>query len=317
VGECWGWGQVGDIIIWYVPGGGLLSNPYRVIGTAFPIYDDSNPDADIHIKTIYGVDMSSDGRTTSMGGFDAAAPEVGFSDETFVAPDGTPYRAGPASVVAIRDVPAILEPGADLSFLQGNPDDVVYIFDTDLGPADFTHLVAIDSALHLVGADSSKAGFGVNLPLTNTPATGVEPRSGGARGNYTHEFYFNNELTSVEAVTTTCGRVVNKRIDPTDLHRFLVSLSAADCNTQNVTVTLLGIVDNQGNVLDSESATVGLLIGDVDADRTVTRTDFNLVRAAVGQIADGSNYRDDINANGKIETTDGKAVRQHVGTFLP
>lgn len=288
-----------------------------MVGTSYPTYDDSNPDADIHFKTIYGVDLNPDGTTLSMGGFDAAEPQYSFADESFISPDGTTYPAGPVSVVAIRDVSKFLEPGADLSFLQGNPDDVVYIFDTDIPASGFPTLGTLDRSFTLVGTGSDKGGFMVELPLTNTPATGVEPRSGGTKGNYTVELYFNDVLASVAKASTTCGRVVSQTIDPTDPHRLLVNLSAPACNAQNVTITLTGIVDDQGNALDSASATVGLLVGDVDADRTVTKTDFNLVKAAVGQTTDSTNFRADVNANGMIDNNDSKLVKQHLGTTLP
>ncbi len=82
-------------------------------------------------------------------------------------------------------------------------------------------------------------------------------------------------------------------------------------------MTLSNIVDNQSNALPSASATVGLLIGDVDANRAVTVADFNLLKADDGQVTDGSNFREDINGNGAIDRNDGKLLRQRIGTSLP
>jgi hypothetical protein len=316
-GQYWAYSNLFDHITWGVGGSGLTNSPDRIIGVAFPTYDDTDPEADIHLMTIYGPDLNPDGPILSMGGFNAAEPEISFQDEQFIAPDGTTYLAGPAQVVAIQDVFQYLTPGADLSFLQGNPDDVVYVFDTDVPAADFGSLAVLNSSFALGAAFSAEGGFGVDLPLTNTPATGVEPRSGGRRGNYTVGFHFNNSVASVASVTTTCGTVVSEQIDLTDSHLFLVNLSAPACNAQDLTVILTGIVDDQGNVLDSAPATVGLLIGDTDGDRTVTRGDFSLVKTVLGQITDGTNFREDVNANGTIDNNDGKLVKQHLGATLP
>lgn len=291
--------------------------PYRVVAAAFLMYDDTDSSADVHIKTIYGTDLNADGTELLMGGIDASDPPVSFENELFLATDGTGYRAGSVNQVAISDVPAFLGAGYDLSFLQGPADEVVYIFDTTIPAANFPSLATFDPSFAVQGASSVKDGFGVNLPLTLTPATAIEPRSGGKHGSYTVQFAFNNNLASVESATTSCGTVVSKAIDRTDPRLFSVNLRVADCNTQNVAVTLTGIVDEQGNVLDSASTTVGLLIGDVDSDRTVTKTDFSLVKKAIGQTTDSTNFRDDVNANGKIDSNDSKLVKQHLGNTVP
>lgn len=171
------------------------------------------------------------------------------------------------------------------------------------------------AGLALVSADSAKGGFAIDLPLTGP--TGIESRSGGRQGNYTVEFVFNNNLSSVASVATSCGSVASSAIDGTDPRRFVVNLRAAECDAQEVTVTLNGITDDQSNTLPSASATVGLLVGDVDADRVVTVADSNLVRGDNGQATNGDNFRGDINANGSIDRNDVKLIRQRIGNSLP
>jgi hypothetical protein len=56
-------------------------------------------------------------------------------------------------------------------------------------------------------------------------------------------------------------------IDAADPHRYIVNLAAATCNAQNVTVTLTGVADDQGNTLTAAAITMGLLLGDVDGAR--------------------------------------------------
>ena len=171
------------------------------------------------------------------------------------------------------------------------------------------------SGLALLSAQSVKNGFGIDLPLSGP--SGVEDRSGGAASRFTVNFTFNNNLVSVASATTGCGQVTSSMIDPTDSHRYLVNLRNASCNEQDVVITLNGIVDDQSNTLPSASVTLGLLLGDVDGDRTVTNADFSIAKADQGQVTDDSNFRVDINTNGTIDRSDANTVKRQIGTSLP
>ena len=179
----------------------------------------------------------------------------------------------------------------------------------------FVRVAPAAGTLALSSAESVKGGFAIDLPLGGTP--GVESRSGGAQGSYTIEFTFNNNLTSVGSVTTSCGTVTSSMIDSSDPHRYIVNLAAVSCNAQDVTITLTSITDDQANTLASASVTVGLLLGDVDGDGTVTTTDFNLTKSDNGQSTDATNFREDVKVNGRIDRNDATTVRQQVGTSLP
>lgn len=179
----------------------------------------------------------------------------------------------------------------------------------------FVRVAPASAGLALVSAESVKGGFAINLPLTGTP--GVECRSGGSQGSYTIDFTFNNDLTSVATVATSCGTVTSSMIDGTDPHRYIVNLAAASCNAQNVTVTLTGVVDTQGNSLPAAAVTMGLLLGDVDGDGTVATADFTLTKADNGQTTDGTNFREDVNVNGRVDRRDATIVKQQIGTSLP
>jgi hypothetical protein len=179
----------------------------------------------------------------------------------------------------------------------------------------FVRVAPVATALALLSAESVKGGFAIDLPLTGTP--GVESRGGGSAGSYTIDFTFNNNLTSVAGVATSCGTVTSSMIDAGDSHRYIVNLAAPACNAQDVTVTLTGVTDDQANTLPSASVTVGLLLGDVDGDGTVTAIDFNLTKSDNGQNTDATNFREDVRVNGRIDRNDAKTVRQQVGTSLP
>jgi hypothetical protein len=179
----------------------------------------------------------------------------------------------------------------------------------------FVRVAPAAGTLALSSAESVKGGFAIDLPLGGTP--GVESRSGGAQGSYTIEFTFNNNLTSVGSVTTSCGTVTSSMIDSSDPHRYIVNLAAVSCNAQDVTITLTSITDDQANTLAAASVTVGLLLGDVDGDGTVTTADFNLTKSDNGQSTDATNFREDVKVNGRIDRNDATTVRQQVGTSLP
>jgi hypothetical protein len=179
------------------------------------------------------------------------------------------------------------------------------VFALDLGFA---------NPLTLLSAASVKGGFAIDLPLTGTP--GIEDRRSSG-GTYSLIFTFSNSLTSVAGVASSCGTVVSGLIDSTNPRQFTVNLTGVLCNAEDVIVTLTGVQDDQSNTLASASATMGLLLGDVDGDGSVTMADVNLVRASLGQTADATNFRRDINPDGTINHMDVSRAKHSVGTSLP
>ena len=65
------------------------------------------------------------------------------------------------------------------------------------------------------------------------------------------------------------------------------------------------------------TVSANLLIGDVNGDKTVDRTDVTLTRGQVGVPVSGSNFREDVKVNGAINSADVKAVRAANGHSLP
>ena len=189
--------------------------------------------------------------------------------------------------------------------LGGGASNVGTVFRLDLN---------FPNPLTLLSAASVKGGFGIDLPLTGT--TGIEDRRSSA-GTYSITLTFNNNLTAVAAVTSSCGTVVSGLIDGTNPHQFVVSLTGVFCNAQDVTVTLTNVQDDHSNILATASATMGLLLGDVDGDGSVTTADVDLVRASKGQPADATNFRRDVNPDGTINRSDYQRVKHQLGTSLP
>ena len=168
-----------------------------------------------------------------------------------------------------------------------------------------------------MSAASVKGPFAIDLPLSGP--SGVEDRSGGPNKKYTVVMTFDQNIVSVGSASSTCGSVQSIVIDSADPHKVKLNLVnvAHGCNGSTITVTADSITDDQGNVLDSASVGLGLLLGDVNADRVVNRSDYNEAQMHKGQKADEENFRNDVNANGHIEHSDIALIRQQQGTSLP
>jgi hypothetical protein len=158
--------------------------------------------------------------------------------------------------------------------------------------------------------------FDVDLPLTGPH--GIECRSGGNNGNHTLVFTFANTLTGVggASVTSGTGTVGSRNIDSNDAHSYIVNLTGVT-NAQYVSVTLANVIDSQGNGSNAISATMGVLLGDVNASGRVDSTDVFQVRQQTLQNANSSNFRMDVDLSGRIDSTDVFITRQQTLTGLP
>jgi hypothetical protein len=165
------------------------------------------------------------------------------------------------------------------------------------------------SPLQLVTAVSRKmhgglGPFDTDLPLTGTH--GVECRSGP---DYTMVFTFSNSMAS-------CGSASAGSVSSgPNSNQCTVTLTAVP-NAQYLTVTLTGAQDTFG-ATGAFAATMGVLVGDVNASGVVSNTDVASVKAQVAAPVDSSNFRNDVNANGVVSNTDVSATKAEVGTSLP
>ncbi|HYR22907.1 MAG TPA: PQQ-dependent sugar dehydrogenase [Chthoniobacterales bacterium] len=154
--------------------------------------------------------------------------------------------------------------------------------------------------------------FDLNLPLTGSP--GIECRS----GDYTMIFRFALPLSSVggRSVTAGIGSVSSGMIDSSDAHNYVVNLVGV-ANAQIITVTLTSVTDVVTNTSSSVSATMGVLLGDVDGSGRVDSTDVFQVRQQSLQDTNASNFREDIDESGRVDSTDVFITRQQTLTSLP
>src|SRR4029453_13981221 len=135
----------------------------------------------------------------------------------------------------------------------------------------------------LVSAASVKGLFAIDLPLTGP--SGVEDRSGGPNKKYSVGMTLHQNITPVGGAELAGGRVQRNGIDSSDAHEVNFNLVnvAHGCNESTITITANSISDDQGNVLDSASVPLGLLLGDVNGDRVVDRHDTNEAQMHKGQ----------------------------------
>jgi hypothetical protein len=141
----------------------------------------------------------------------------------------------------------------------------------------------------------------------------VEPRSGGANGSFVIVFHFANPVLSCGVATSSNGTATN---DPASGgNDCLVDLSGIP-NAQYTTVTLNGVVDNQGNQ-GNVPGTFGVLLGDVNGNGLVDGNDVSEVQGQTRQPVTSTNFRDDVNANGFIDGNDVSITQGQTRTSLP
>jgi hypothetical protein len=181
---------------------------------------------------------------------------------------------------------------------------------TSASGTDYTQPVS--SALQAIGAVSRKthgtAGV-FDVPLPN-----IESRAGGANGDHTLVFTFNNPITSGSAsVSSGAGSVVGS---PTFSGNTMVVNLTGVTNAQSVTVNLTNMTDSFGQTLASTSRTIGFLAGDTNGDAVVNGGDAIQTRSRSGQDTGAANFRSDVNADGVVNSGDTIAVRSRSGTGL-
>ena len=158
--------------------------------------------------------------------------------------------------------------------------------------------------------------FGISLPLTGP--RGVECRSGGANGDYTIIFTFALPLTSVggRSVTTGTGSISSSAIDSNDAHRYIVSLTGVT-NAQYITVSLTNVTDSAGNSSSAISVSMGVLLGDVNANGFVNSADVSQTQSQSGKAVKNGNFREDVTVDGLVDSADVSLVQSKAGTSLP
>jgi hypothetical protein len=152
--------------------------------------------------------------------------------------------------------------------------------------------------------------FDIPLPITGN--VGVECRSGGTGNDYQMIVNFATTVTVESAsVTSGTGNVSSFSVSGPQVRVNLTGVTSA----QRITVTLLNVNDgaHTGNV----PVSMGVLVGDVNVNGTVSASDVVLTKSRVGQPVNATNFRSDVNAGGTINATDVSIIKSNLGTGLP
>jgi hypothetical protein len=157
--------------------------------------------------------------------------------------------------------------------------------------------------------------FDVALPFSGT--TGIECRTGGASGNHQVVFAFATPIISVSSASVTPGAGGTASVSgPPVINGSQVTVNLSNVsNVQTLTVNLVGVSDGPHSA--NISVPMGVLLGDVTANKVVSNTDVASIKTQVAAPVSASNFRNDVTANGIISNTDVSTTKTQVGTTLP
>ena len=148
--------------------------------------------------------------------------------------------------------------------------------------------------------------FDVPMPLTGT--SGVEDRSSST---YNAVFTFDAPVTSGQVLVISGTAAVGP-----------ISFSSNSLTAQLTGVTsaenvVLRVQNINGDGQPDGDVTFGFLTGDANGQRTVDKADQIQVQGQLNQPVTGANFRDDINADGRIKNSDVQVVKVNRGHTLP
>ena len=200
--------------------------------------------------------------------------------------------------------------GADVAYsatFNFNPsrnqheEDVYYVRVT---PSSSSTTNLVSAASRLVHGNAGT--FDVTMPLTGV--SGVECRSATT---YNAVFTFDAPVTSgqvtVTAGTATVGALT---FSGNSITAPLTGVTAAE-------IVTLHLQNINGDGLPHGDVPFGFLVADADASRTVGKSDQTLVRSQVNQPVTSANFREDLNADGRIKGADTNLIKTNKGHSIP
>jgi hypothetical protein len=205
---------------------------------------------------------------------------------------------------------ASLSAGRHVIFVRGRGVTNVQGFQT-WGPISAAFLDVTGETSTLLSAASrlthGGAGtFDIAMPLTGT--SGVECR---LATTYNAVFTFDAPVTSGEVTvlsgTATVGAVTFSGNSMTAQLTGVTSAEIVTLHTQNIN----GDGQSHGDV------PFGFLTGDADANRVVSKPDQTLVQGQANQPVTSTNFREDLNVDGRIKASDTNIVKTNKGHSIP
>ena len=148
---------------------------------------------------------------------------------------------------------------------------------------------------------------------------GIECRTGGASGIHQVIITFAAPVTVMSASVTLdpnaspapTGSVSGYTVSGSQVTLNLTGVS----NAQTILINLSGISD--GTYTNNVSVRMGVLLGDMSGNGSVTATDISLAKLRSGQPVDASSFREDVSVDASINSSDISTVKSKSGTALP
>lgn len=169
--------------------------------------------------------------------------------------------------------------------------------------------VPVLSVVSALTHGSSTGEFDIPLPYTgHTADKGIECRKSDT---YQVIFTFVNPLSSVGSLDHTGNLTIDNAhtgINSSNPVEYIVTMTGVD-DMQAITLTLNNIADTAGNTTTSLTATMNLLVGDVNASTVVDGNDVSDVQGHTRQRVDKTNFVYDVNLSGLIDGNDVSTVQ--------
>ena len=302
--------------------GNNFSNDHATLLVANTIFNAGNGGASLtNISgtiTSQGHNLSSDAvggdGTTAPGGFLNGPGDIRNTDPQ-LDPAGLANNGGPTMTIALQSTSPAIDGGDDnlapLTDQRGYPRFGV----SDIGAFELPGTLPPVPLVSIVSRKfhGGSGPFEIDLLSSEPP---VECRTGGATGDHTIVFTFENPLTSVDSVALTgVGKVSSSEIGA-DAHEYVVNVTGV-ANAQTISVSLANVTDSLGNQSDTVIASMGVLLGDTTGNGNVNASDVSLTKLKSGEAADASNFREDVTVSGSINASDVSSVKLKSGTALP
>ncbi|MBA3296967.1 MAG: hypothetical protein H0U19_08525 [Acidobacteria bacterium] len=154
--------------------------------------------------------------------------------------------------------------------------------------------------------------FDINLPLVGDP--GIECRTGQPTGEYQVIVTFANSVSVPGGATLSAPKGGSVRDVSVAGSVVTVNLTGV-ANEQTVMLTLNGLTD--GSNVGPATIPMGVLLGDVNATRSVDGNDVSAVQAKTRQPVGATTFKFDVNITGVIDGNDVSTVQGKTRTRLP
>jgi hypothetical protein len=180
-------------------------------------------------------------------------------------------------------------------------EDVYYVRVTPTTTSEINLLSAASRLTH-----GTAGTFDVNMPLTGV--SGVECRNATT---YNAVFTFDAPVTlgevTVTAGTATVGPITFSGNSMTAQLTGVTAAEVVTLHTQNI----------NGDGQPHGDVPFGFLVADADASRVVGKSDQTLVQGQVNQPVTSANFREDLNADGRIRSSDSNLVKTNKNHSIP